>query len=97
MKTYTLEELKLAPPSTPAPDYGEPWRLTDSDTAHALTRNDEAALFPVASMRRAVACTNALAGISDPAAFVAQAKANAEKLAAMEQERIMQDHLESHL
>lgn len=56
--------------STP-PDYGEPWRATDSAIMHAIDRNDEAALFPVRNMVRAITCVNALAGVQDPAAHLA--------------------------
>ena len=83
---------------TPAPDYGEPWVTSDEDDIVSCNGDGGALCYAEGNTRdRIIACVNAMSGVPDPAAFVAEAKANAAKLAAMEQERTMQDHLESHL
>jgi hypothetical protein len=87
-----------------APDFGEPWECDgqlvfsrDEIVLIGHHRDDEG----VAQIHRAVACTNALAGVPDPAEFVRQAKENAARLADIERrqqaEAIMQNHLDSHL
>lgn len=52
-------------PETPTPDYGEPWGY-DIDYDMALTKNGS-----VCDANRAVACVNACAGMTDPAAEIA--------------------------
>lgn len=65
-------------------DFGEPWGVADvyewgptlTERGHAvIARAPTASSWQWRALERAVACTNALAGISDPAAFVERAKA----------------------
>lgn len=66
--------------STPTPDYGEPWRV---DSARGvMDKNNDAICYPMGTARferimaeRIADCCNALAGVQDPAAHLANLNA----------------------
>ena len=97
-------ELAKQPEAAQAPDFGEPWQpscemIFDRDGDYVAEFQPP---FHDSSKvaARAIACTNALAGVPNPAEFVRQAKENAAKLADLERRqevaRTMLNHLESH-
>jgi hypothetical protein len=69
-------------PHPQAPDFGEPWRLREANSRTVtIAPGALGADFDLPEhAARAIACTNALRGVPDPAEFVRQAKENAEIL-----------------
>jgi hypothetical protein len=57
--------------NTPAPDYGEPWRVMTHANGGVGTREARPIIEDLRLSRRAVPCVNACAGMTDPAAEIA--------------------------
>ena len=57
--------------NTPAPDYGEPWQLGIMGFPQAVTNSQGKIMAGNSAVARAVACVNACAGFTDPAAEIA--------------------------
>lgn len=79
-------------PESVTGDHREPWSLEETEwDVMLLAGEDEDWVAKCSGLRvatRIVACVNALAGIADPAAFVAEAKADAARVAELEAERV---------
>jgi hypothetical protein len=78
-----------ATPETPAPDYGEPWIYNNEGTFYDIEDRDGVAVTigeDDRSYERAVVCVNSMAGVPDPAAFVAEAREMQKKIARLEWE-----------
>lgn len=82
--------------STPTPDYGEPWALDGSDGFwNKVINAGGSTVAGVVPTRRAIACVNALTGVQDPAAHLANLNATIEQQA--ETLKVMNDALkEAH-
>ena len=61
-------------PTTPTPDYGEPWQIGRIDRP-MKDRHGHDPLMLHRTAARAVACVNACAGLADPAAEIAASRA----------------------
>lgn len=81
------------------PDFGEPWYTSDYHVEFPYDRNKTSCTRPQ-HILRSIACVNALAGIDDPAAFVARAKRieeSARRLAtAMQNGGVLASHHEAN-
>jgi len=65
------DELAKQPEAAQAPDFGEPWKL--SPLPESEITDNGGCLLDIAQANRGIICTNALAGVPDPAEFVRQA------------------------
>lgn len=54
----------------PAPDFGEPWKTANYRDGGIVTSYDQPIMEGFKLVKRAVACVNACAGMSDPAAEI---------------------------
>lgn len=78
----------MSTPNKTAPDFGEPWQLTTDFAFDITIRGELAASFDkIEHATRAIACVNACAGMSDPAAEI-QAMRDAVKEAREALERL---------
>lgn len=69
-------------PTPETPDYGEPWALDSSDSFwNKVVDAAGKTVAGVVPTRRAVTCVNALAGVPDPAAHLANLNATIEQQA----------------
>ncbi len=66
----------MTTPTTPTPDYGEPWKFSQGEPS-IESRDDDAVLTGIdyvideAKIQRAVSCVNACTGMTDPALEIA--------------------------
>lgn len=60
----------MSTPNKTAPDFGEPWKTTNYRDGGIVTSYDQPIMEGFKLVKRAVACVNACAGMSDPAAEI---------------------------
>jgi hypothetical protein len=64
----------MTPPTTPTPDYGEPWNCSGKFQDIVYTRSGMVGADSQLYRDRIIACVNACAGMADPAAEIANLK-----------------------